>query len=43
MNFVVNEALEDDSDEKNMIFALIDSIETKIAEVEKLIDAQPAG
>jgi hypothetical protein len=39
LSFVVNEALQDGSDEQQMIFSLIDTIEEKLDAAEKAIEA----
>jgi hypothetical protein len=38
LNFLVNERLEDDSDEQLQIFAMIDAIGDKIDDVIKMVD-----
>jgi hypothetical protein len=41
LNFLVNEKLEDDSDEQREIFVLIDAIGDKVEAVGKMVDGGP--
>ena len=42
LNFVVNEALPDGDDTREMLLTMIDAIEAKLDEAEKVIEARAA-